>query len=229
MDHSSVARLGHSRVIRDVPHPVRDVLLPPVREIRRHHQLLPASRLEHHFLRRHFHPLHHHTLLLRFLPVRRSRPYPVHDRLVVLRSHLEPQPAPMRHTERRLQQQQALLRLLQINPRMLRCLVRRQHPERSSLHRPLVIVVRIDPVHRKLEPSAPLHPAMTQRVVAAPLGEDPINLPRKRERTRLLRLLHMDRRLRRPPSVFRRQHHFTRTPRHKLPRGVDLTFRGLRQ
>ena len=138
-------------------------------------------------------------------------------------------PSAVRELKRGFAQEQALLRLVHIDARMLRVLFRGQHPERSAFHDPLVILTGMNAVYRQLESPPPFNPTVAQRVIAAPLRDDSFNLSRKREWTRLIGLLQVDRRFRRPPSALRRQHHLARTAPHELPRAVDLTVRRLRQ
>src|SRR4026208_2172262 len=137
----------------------------------RYDQLLPRSVLEDHFFGRYFHLLDGYLLPSGFVTVWRSRTNPVQNRLVVCRTHLKPDPAFLRHTKGGLQHHQALFGLLHIDARMLRTLIRCQHPEGSSLHNRLEILSRIDAIHREPESAASFHTTMTRRVVATPLGQ----------------------------------------------------------
>src|SRR5207244_13226029 len=130
--------------------------------------------------------------------------------------------------QRLLQQQLHFLPLAHLEALMLRHPFRSQHPEHSAFHDTLVLLTRMNAVYRQLESPPPFNPTVAQRVIAAPLRDDSFNLSRKREWTRLIGLLQVDRRFRRPPSALRRQHHLARTAPHELPSAVDLTVRRLR-
>src|SRR5262245_53985935 len=66
--------------------------------------------------------------------------YPVEDGLVITRAHGEAQTAPVGHRERRLQQDQALCGLAQVNARMHWTGIAGQYFVCSPVYDPLVVV-----------------------------------------------------------------------------------------
>src|SRR5437667_8738167 len=108
-------------------------------------------------------------------------------------------------------------------------LVGDQHSECPTFHNPLVILPREDTVNRESESPSPFHAAVTRGVVAALPGEYPLNVTRKRERTRLACFFDTNGGFGRPAANLGRQYHLSRASYHKLSERVNFTHFSVRE
>ena len=171
--HASLSAYGQYGGISDgVCDFVRQVLLVPISKMSRDQDLLLIFRFQNGFEGQQFDPLDLGTGFILFLSVRSSTANPIQKHLIIWRSLLNPPTSAMRHGERRLEQQETLLRVLQVDAWHLRPRISGQHLEGSAFDDPFVIRPRAHRVHRQFESAFTLRPSVTGPRVATALHED---------------------------------------------------------
>ena len=117
--------------------------------------------------------------------IRSAAANPAQDRLVVLGIRFEALAAAVRSRHRRLQQQQTLLGIRQIDARNALALhFGGEHLVAAALGDPFVVVRRIERVGGELEAALAFDAAVARGAVAAALGEDAGDLAPERDRLR---------------------------------------------